>query len=124
MVPREVKCREADRRGSIAPHWLCDDMRCRNARQFAPYRARLLDIRHRPKILRGKSGASRPAVSRSIVSSPVMFSSCFGMRMRLRGQKRVPRPPASNTAHAGSACNFARVAALTGAPISKATISA
>src|SRR5216684_2922886 len=27
-----------------------------------------------------------------------MFNSCFGVRMRLRGQKRVPRPPARITA--------------------------
>jgi len=25
---------------------------------------------------------------------PMMFRSCFGVRVRLRGQKRVPRPPA------------------------------
>src|SRR2546430_4452522 len=27
-----------------------------------------------------------------------MFKSCFGVRVRLRGQKRVPRPPARITA--------------------------
>jgi hypothetical protein len=29
---------------------------------------------------------------------PTMFNSCFGVRIRLRGQKRVPRPPARITA--------------------------
>ena len=50
----------------------------------------------------GKSGERRARVSRSMVWSPTILRSCFGVRVRLRGQKRVPRPPASKTAQAGS----------------------
>ena len=43
--------------------------------------------------------AESPAASRSTVSwiserSPTTFSTCLAWRLRLRGQKRVPRPPA------------------------------
>ncbi len=33
---------------------------------------------------------------------PTIFKSCLGVRVRLRGQKRVPRPPARMTACAVS----------------------
>ena len=49
----------------------------------------------------GKSGASRAAVCSSMVSRPTILSNCFGVHVRLRGQKRVPRPPARITAWAG-----------------------
>src|ERR1700691_5293117 len=53
------------------------------------------------KFLDGTIGSSRATVLRNIVLFPMMFSSCFGVLMRLRGQKRVPRPPARSTAHVG-----------------------
>src|SRR5580700_2357225 len=53
------------------------------------------------KFLNGTIGASRATVSRNMVLFPMIFNSCFGVCMRLRGQKRVPRPPASSTAHVG-----------------------
>src|SRR5271156_4689673 len=54
-----------------------------------------------------KAGTRRFTVSRNMVSPPVMFSNCLGVRTRLRGQKRVPRPPARSTAQAGrSFCFF------------------
>jgi len=40
------------------------------------------------------SGLRRATVCWSIVSFATMFKSCLGVRVRLRGQKRVPRPPA------------------------------
>ena len=46
----------------------------------------------------GINGRSRATVCSSMVCSPTMFSSCFGVRVRLRGQNRVPRPPARITA--------------------------
>src|SRR5271155_5034056 len=48
-----------------------------------------------------KTGTRRLTVSRSMVSPLVILRSCFGVRARLRGQKRVPRPPARRTAQAG-----------------------
>src|SRR5258708_40218871 len=44
------------------------------------------------------SGFRRETVCGSIVSLPTMLRSCLGVRVRLRGQKRVPRPPARITA--------------------------
>jgi hypothetical protein len=44
------------------------------------------------------SGRNRATVCSNIVPLPMMFSSCFGVRVRLRGQNRVPRPPARITA--------------------------
>src|SRR5580704_2283078 len=44
------------------------------------------------------NGRKRATVCSSMVSLPTMFSNCFGVRVRLRGQKRVPRPPARMTA--------------------------
>src|SRR5215472_14249508 len=46
----------------------------------------------------GISGRSRATVCSSIVSLPAIFRSCLGVRVRLRGQNRVPRPPARTTA--------------------------
>ena len=47
---------------------------------------------------RGTSGASRASVSARSVRRPAIGSSCFGTRARLRGQNRVPDPPAITTA--------------------------
>src|SRR5271169_1647168 len=41
---------------------------------------------------------SRATVCSIIVVFPTMFSNCLGVRVLLRGQKRVPRPPARITA--------------------------
>src|SRR5215475_1935708 len=46
----------------------------------------------------GISDRSRSTVCSSMVVFPMMFSNCFGVLLRLRGQKRVPRPPARITA--------------------------
>ena len=46
----------------------------------------------------GMSGVRRATVCRSMESAPMMLSNCLGVRVRLRGQKRVPRPPARITA--------------------------
>src|SRR5258708_13186250 len=46
----------------------------------------------------GMSGRSLATVCCSMVSLPTIFSNCLGVRVRLRGQKRVPRPPAKITA--------------------------
>src|ERR1700683_1045327 len=46
----------------------------------------------------GIIGRKRATVCSSMVSFPTMFNSCLGVRVRLRGQKRVPRPPARITA--------------------------
>ncbi len=54
------------------------------------------------KLPRENNGSRRLTVSRNIVSRPAIFSNCLGVRIRLRGQKRVPRPPASRTAQEGS----------------------
>src|SRR5882672_4495292 len=48
------------------------------------------------------SGRRRATVCSSIVCLPTIFRSCLGVRVRLRGQKRVPRPPARITAWTGS----------------------
>ena len=50
----------------------------------------------------GKMGARRSTVCSSMVLPPTMLSNCLGVRWRLRGQKRVPRPPARMMAWAGS----------------------
>src|SRR5271154_4530193 len=57
----------------------------------------------------GKSGERRAIVSRSIVWVPTILSNCFGVRVRLRVQKRVPRPPARRTAQAESRPGLASV---------------
>jgi len=54
--------------------------------------------RHRQMRSGRMSGRNRAMVCCSIVSLPTMLRSCFGVRVRLRGQKRVPRPPARTTA--------------------------
>src|SRR5271168_32999 len=46
----------------------------------------------------GISGRSRATVCSSMVFLPTMLSNCLGVRVRLRGQNRVPRPPARITA--------------------------
>jgi len=60
--------------------------------------AGLFRVRNRPYALGGISGFRRAIVCCNMVSLPTMFNSCFGVRVRLRGQKRVPRPPARITA--------------------------
>src|SRR5882724_2126373 len=52
------------------------------------------------------SGFRRATVCCNMVSLPTIFRSCFGVRVRLRGQKRVPRPPARITAWVASAFSF------------------
>jgi hypothetical protein len=46
----------------------------------------------------GTSGRMRVSVSASRLRRPAIGSNCFGTRRRLRGQKRVPDPPAITTA--------------------------
>ena len=92
--------READRRRRIAPHGLGQNLRCAARAAVRARTAAACSSFVTAQICFGvKSGASRATVSRSIVFAPTIFSSCFGVRVRLRGQKRVPRPPASSTAH-------------------------
>src|SRR6202158_2579246 len=50
----------------------------------------------------GTSGRSLATVCSNIVPLPTMFDSCLGVLVRLRGQNRVPRPPARMTACTGS----------------------
>src|ERR1700736_2307341 len=50
----------------------------------------------------GINGSRRAKVCCSMESAPMMLRSCLGVRVRLRGQKRVPRPPARMTACAVS----------------------
>src|SRR6202011_1647411 len=50
----------------------------------------------------GINGSRRATVCCSMEFAPMMLSSCLGVRVRLRGQKRVPRPPARITACAVS----------------------
>jgi len=42
----------------------------------------------------GSSGRNRATVCSNIVPLPKIWRSCFGVLVRLRGQKRVPLPPA------------------------------
>src|SRR5215469_1617366 len=61
----------------------------------APACAALVTVQTRSA---GIKGRSRATVCSSMVSLPTIFRSCLGVRVRLRGQKRVPRPPARTTA--------------------------
>src|SRR5258707_2104525 len=54
----------------------------------------------------GTSKERRVTVCCSMEPSPTIFRSCFGVRARLRGQKRVPRPPARITTWVASAFSF------------------
>ena len=47
---------------------------------------------------REMSGVRRATVSTSMLRAPTIGRSCLGVRVRLRGQKRVPDPPAITTA--------------------------
>src|SRR5579863_6126892 len=99
----------------------CDAGMPRNSRRTAAACSTFVTA----QILRGVTrDVSRAIVSRSMVSRPTMFRSCFGVRIRLRGQKRVPRPPARSTAQTGN--DFALMLLFSGADdfigVSRATL--
>ena len=106
VLVREMNRGEADGCGGVASDRLGQNVRGGHAAQFARTAAACSTFVTDPDISRRNDGARRATVSRSMVSLPAILSSCLGVRMRLRGQKRVPRPPASSTAQAGSDSRF------------------
>ena len=94
---------EADGCGGVAADGFGEDVRRGDAAQFAADACGLFDVGDCPEIAQARKAArGGRRFARSMVSSPAIFRSCLGVRVRLRGQKRVPRPPARRTAQAGS----------------------
>ena len=69
------------------------------------------------QIARGKERrkTARPSADHGL--APTILSNCLGVRVRLRGQKRVPRPPARITAWACSSSRCVDSRAIIDAPL-------
>ena len=82
---------ESDGRRCVFSYWFGQDVFACGDGELLTESSGLLGVRYRPEALRRNE---RP----SMLLSPTIVSNCFGVRVRLRGQKRVPRPPARMTA--------------------------
>jgi hypothetical protein len=96
----QMNCGEADCGGGVASDRLGEYVRFRDAWKLFANLGGLVFVGDDPKICGTESWRQARGGLFNIVSAPMMLRSCFGVRVRLRGQKRVPRPPARMTAYA------------------------
>ena len=86
---------QADARGRVPPLRLADDLA---RRQFGQLGLTASAAWAAPVTTQVRSGGTRAAMRSSVpwrrVRSPLKVRNCFGRVVRLRGQNRVPPPPA------------------------------
>ena len=98
MFAQQKKSGQPDRRRGIAPHRLSQHLILRQFRKLLQNRRTQITVGDDPESCFGEaSGSSRATVCWIMVCLPSSASNCLARFFRLKGQKRVPRPPARIT---------------------------